>query len=50
VAEGAPQRCLRSVYLPSGIAAVYAFDAAALAHWRGFDAAMAEKLRFIGAL
>ena len=37
--RGAAQ-CVRTVYLPSGIAAVYAFDATVLQSWRQFDAEM----------
>ncbi|GHA14034.1 hypothetical protein GCM10007989_05860 [Devosia pacifica] len=42
-------RCLRSVVLPSGIGAVYSFDAALLAQWREFDAIMQTPLDAIGA-
>ncbi len=42
-------RCLRSVYLDSGIAVIYAFDAPALAFWQEFDAQMALWLAQIGA-
>lgn len=45
----APARCLRTVYLPSGIAAVYAFDATALQGWRNFDTEMRNWLAPIGA-
>lgn len=38
-AQGVAQ-CVRTVYLPSGIAAVYTFDAAALPAWRDFDPQM----------
>lgn len=48
VANGAA-RCLRTVYLPSGIAAVYAFDATALQGWRSFDSEMKNWLGPIGA-
>ena len=48
VATGAT-RCLRTVYLPSGIAAVYAFDATALQGWRSFDTEMKNWLGPIGA-
>jgi len=41
VDAGAAQRCLRTVILAKGIAAVYAFDAIALERWRDFDAAVA---------
>jgi hypothetical protein len=49
VEAGAPAQCLRTVYLSSGIAAVYAFDAAALRSWRQFDAEMEKWLGRIGA-
>lgn len=49
VATGDGQ-CLRTVYLAPGIAAVYAFDEAALAGWRAFDVEMGKRLREIGAL
>ena len=44
-----PQQCVRTVYLPSGIAAVYTFDAALLQSWRGFDVQMQRWLTRIGA-
>lgn len=44
-----PGQCVRTVYLPSGIAAVYTFDAALLQSWRGFDAEMQRWLGRIGA-
>jgi hypothetical protein len=37
IASGEPAQCVRTVYLPSGIAATYAFDATALQSWRQFD-------------
>ncbi|WP_375450557.1 hypothetical protein [uncultured Devosia sp.] len=49
VAEGQPAQCLRTVFLPSGIAAVYAFDVAALQSWRSFDGEMQQWLSQIGA-
>jgi hypothetical protein len=49
VKAGAPARCLRSVILPSGIGALYAFDETALTGWKGFDAAMRNLLTAIGA-
>lgn len=45
----AEARCLRTVYLPSGIAAVYAFDASGLQSWRSFDTEMEKWLGQIGA-
>ena len=47
-ATGAGQ-CVRTVYLPSGIAAVYTFDAGLLGFWRQFDAEMHRWLSRIGA-
>jgi hypothetical protein len=42
-------QCVRTVYLPSGIAAVYAFDATVLQSWRQFDTEMERWLTSIGA-
>lgn len=50
VEAGKPERCLRTVLLPSGLAAIYGFDAAALPSWQAFDAEMARWLGSIGAL
>jgi hypothetical protein len=47
-ADGTSQ-CVRTVYLPSGIAAIYAFDATVLQSWRQFDAEMERWLTSIGA-
>jgi hypothetical protein len=47
-ADGVAQ-CVRTVYLPSGIAAVYTFDATALQSWRRFDGEMERWLGHIGA-
>jgi hypothetical protein len=47
-ADGAAQ-CVRTVYLPSGIAAVYTFDATILQSWRQFDTEMERWLGHIGA-
>lgn len=46
--EGAAQ-CVRTAYLPSGIAAVYTFDATLLQSWRQFDTEMQRWLEPIGA-
>jgi hypothetical protein len=46
--EGAA-KCVRTVYLPSGIAAIYAFDATVLQSWRQFDPEMERWLAPIGA-
>lgn len=43
-------RCLRTVYLESGIAAIYSFDASALGDWQEFDAQMHRWLAQIGAI
>lgn len=50
VAPGSPAQCVRTVYLASGMAATYAFDATALQSWRLFDTEMERWLRRIGAL
>ena len=50
VAEGKPGRCIRTVYLGPGIAAIYSFDEDVLANWRLFDAAVQPSLKQIGAL
>ena len=43
-------RCVRTVQLPSGLAAIYTFDATALPYWRQFDSAMADWLEHAGAI
>lgn len=43
-------RCLRSVYLGPGIAAVYDFEEDVLGNWRQFDAEIEPLMRRIGAL
>lgn len=48
IGDGARQ-CVRAVHLPSGMAAVYTFDAALLPEWRRFDAEMERWLSRIGA-
>jgi hypothetical protein len=50
VAEGEPGRCIRTVYLGSGIAAIYSFDEDVLVNWRQFDPALQPSLKQIGAL
>jgi hypothetical protein len=45
-----PPRCLRTVALPDGIAAVYGFDLDVLYSWRAFDPALHDRLVQIGAL
>lgn len=48
VAPDMPTRCLRSVRLGPGLAAVYVFDAEVLENWRRFDAEVRTKLTRIG--
>lgn len=43
-------RCLRTIHLPSGLAAVLSFDAGVLGVWRHFDEELALWLGQIGAL
>lgn len=50
VVAGDAGKCLRTVYLGSGLAAVYAFDDDVLANWRKFDAELHPLLDRIGAL
>ncbi len=50
VAEGEPGRCIRTVYLGPGIAAIYSFDEDVLSNWKQFDAALMPSLKQIGAL
>jgi hypothetical protein len=50
VAEGQAGRCIRTVYLGPGIAAIYSFDEDVLANWRRFDTALEPSLKQIGAL
>ncbi|ODT67837.1 MAG: hypothetical protein ABS75_22600 [Pelagibacterium sp. SCN 63-23] len=45
-----PGQCLRTVHLPSGLAALISFEATALPFWRRFDDEMALWLGQIGAL
>ncbi|KRA45669.1 hypothetical protein ASD80_04915 [Devosia sp. Root635] len=49
VATDGVAQCVRTVYLPSGIAAVYTFDATVLQSWRQFDGEMQRWLTAIGA-
>lgn len=49
VTEGHVAQCVRTVYLPSNIAAIYTFDATILQSWRRFDAEMERWLAPIGA-
>ncbi|MEP7240116.1 MAG: hypothetical protein ABI697_04450 [Devosia sp.] len=50
IADGQPGRCLRTVYLGPGIAAVYGFDDDVLVNWKKFDAELHPLLAKIGAL
>ncbi|MEO7222879.1 MAG: hypothetical protein ABIY37_10435 [Devosia sp.] len=50
VAKGQPGRCIRTVYLGPGIAAIYSFDEDVLLNWKRFDAALEPSLRQVGAL
>ncbi|MHA6297883.1 hypothetical protein [Devosia sp. CAU 1758] len=43
-------RCLRTIHLPNGLAAVLSFDAEALGAWKRFDEELALWLSRIGAL
>ena len=48
VAEGTAARCLRTVYLGPGLAAVYAFSADVLQNWKRFDPEIRALLTKIG--
>ena len=48
VAEGTAARCLRTVYLGPGLAAVYAFSADVLENWKRFDPEIRALLTKIG--
>lgn len=45
-----PDRCLRTIHLPNGLAVVLSFDAETLVAWRRFDEELALWLGQIGAL
>lgn len=45
----APDKCVRTVHLASGLAAIYSFDETLLPAWRDFDAEMDRWLERIGA-
>lgn len=45
----APDKCVRTVHLASGLAAIYSFDETMLPAWRNFDAEMGQWLERIGA-
>ncbi len=48
IAVGTPARCVRSVYLGPGIAAIFAFDDDVLGNWRRFDTEVKSMLGPIG--
>jgi hypothetical protein len=48
VESGGSSRCLRTVYLSTGIAAVYDFDTSVLWAWRRFDSIMGRALAHTG--
>jgi hypothetical protein len=50
VIEAGSGRCIRTVFLGQGIAAVYSFDEDVLMSWRQFDAQLQPSLKQIGAL
>jgi len=50
IADGQAGKCLRTVYLGSGIAAIYSFGDDVLPNWKRFDAQMHPLLDQIGAL
>ncbi len=45
-----PDRCLRTIHLPNGLAVILSFDAEALGGWKRFDDELALWLGQIGAL
>lgn len=45
----APDKCVRTVHLPSGLAAIYSFDQTMLPGWRDFDAEIGSWMERIGA-
>jgi hypothetical protein len=49
IETGAPDKCVRTVYLTSGLAAIYSFEESLLPGWRDFDAEMNRWLEKIGA-
>lgn len=50
IVEGEAGRCLRAVYLGSGVAAIYSFDVDVLENWKRFDAELHPLMVQIGAL
>ncbi|MBO9587755.1 hypothetical protein [Devosia sp.] len=49
IETGAPDKCVRTVHLTSGLAAIYSFDETLLPAWRDFDAEIGRWLERIGA-
>lgn len=49
IETGAPAKCVRTVQLTNGLAAIYSFDETLLPAWRDFDAEMNRWLEKIGA-
>lgn len=50
ISGSAASRCLRTVILAPGLAAIYTFDSSLLMHWQDFDAAVKPGLVRIGAI
>jgi hypothetical protein len=48
IVPGAASRCIRTVHLGPGLAAVYAFDAEVLENWKRFDPELRQRLEAIG--
>lgn len=49
IEPGAAEKCVRTVHLGSGLAAIYSFEANLLPIWRDFDAEMGRWLDKVGA-
>lgn len=49
IETSAPDKCVRTVHLTSGLAAIYSFHETMLPAWRDFDAEMGQWLERIGA-
>ena len=49
IEANAPDKCVRTVHLASGLGAIYSFDETLLPAWRDFDAEMGQWLERIGA-
>lgn len=50
VDQAGSDKCIRTVQLPTGLAAIFSFDSGALPAWRSFDSEAAQWLERIGAL